>query len=51
MLQYWFQYQTFAGIIFLSVIFLRLAAPHPIENGFKHRFRSRLEKGPGSNIK
>jgi single stranded DNA-binding protein len=33
------------------VIFLRLAAPHPLENGVKHRFRSRLEKGPGSKIK
>jgi hypothetical protein len=34
-----------------SVLFLRLAAPHPLENGVKHRFRSQLEKEPGSKMK
>ena len=31
--------------------FSSMAALHPLENGVKHRFRSRLEKGPGSKIK
>ena len=34
-----------------SVIFLRLEAPHPLENAVEHKFRSRLEKGPGSKMK
>jgi len=33
-----------------SVLFLRLAAPHPLENGVKHRFQSRLEEGPGRKV-